>query len=88
MRSLNGEVWQALTDTNGKAFLVDWIASDDSILYGVCDSGVYQVDGQTNMWRQITSEAPYAATSLAVHGRTLYIGTEHSGVFRFQRDDR
>ena len=88
MRSLNGEVWQTLTDTNGKAFLVDWIASDGSILYGVCDSGVYQVDGQTNMWRQITSEAPYAATSLAVHGRTLYIGTEHSGVFRFQRDDR
>ena len=87
MRSLDGEVWQALTDTDGKAFLVDWIASNDSTLYGVSDSGVYQVDDHTNIWEQITSEAPYAATSLAVDGNTLYVGTEHSGVFRFQRDN-
>ena len=89
MRSLDGgEVWQALTDTDRKAFLVDWIAPNRSILYGVCDSGVYQVDDKTNIWERITSEAPYAATSLAVDGRTLYIGTKHSGVFRFQRDNR
>ena len=84
MRSREGETWHALTDTDGKAFLVDWIAPNGSTLYGVCDSGVYQVDDQTNIWRQITSESPYAATALAVDGNMLYIGTKHSGVFRFQ----
>ena len=84
MRSLDGAVWQALTDTDGNPLLMDWIATDASILYGVCDSGMYQVDDQTNIWERITSEAPYAATSLAVDGNTLYIGTKHSGVFRLQ----
>ena len=87
MRSLNGEVWHALTDTDGNTRLIDRIATDGSILYGVCDNGVYQVDDRTNTWRQIAEEAPYTATSLAVDGNTLYIGTEHSGVFRFQRDN-
>ena len=89
MRWLDGgEAWQTLTDTDGKAFLVDWIAAEDATLYGVCDSGVYRVDDQTDTWRQIASEAPYAATSLTVDGKTLYVGTKHSGVFRFQRDNR
>jgi photosystem II stability/assembly factor-like uncharacterized protein len=84
MCSLDGEVWQALTDTDGNLLLMDWITTDASTLYGVCDSGMYQVGDQTNIWERITPEAPYAATSLAVDGNTLYIGTNHSGVFRFQ----
>ena len=88
MRSLNSEVWQTLTDTDGNSILMDWIAAADATLYGVCDNGVYQVDDQTDTWRQITSEAPYAATSLAIADDTLYIGTKHSGIFRFQRDGR
>ena len=88
MRSLNSEVWQTLTDTDGNSILMDWVAAADATLYGVCDNGVYQVDDQTDTWRQITSEAPYAATSLAIADDTLYIGTKHSGIFRFQRDGR
>ena len=84
MCSLDGEVWQALTDTDGNLLLMDWITTDASTLYGVCDSGMYQVGDQTNIWERITPEAPYAATSLAVDGNTLYIGTNYSGVFRFQ----
>ena len=87
MRSLDGEVWHALTNTDGNILLVDRIAADDSPLYGVCGSGVYRVDDQTNTWKQVASEAPYAAISLAIDGNTLYIGTKHSGVFRFQRDN-
>ena len=87
MSSLNGEVWHALTNTDGNILLVDRIAADDSPLYGVCGSGVYRVDDQTNTWKQVASEAPYAAISLAIDGNTLYIGTKHSGVFRFQRDN-
>ena len=88
MSSLNGEVWHALTNTDRDTLLIDRIAADDSTLYGVCDSGVYRVDDQTNTWKQVASEVPYAAISLAIDGNMLYIGTEHSGVLRFQRDGR
>ena len=88
MRSLNSEVWQPLTDTDGNPLLMDWIAAEDTILYGVRDNGVYQVDDQTDTWRQIASEVPYAATSLAIVDEVLYIGTKHSGILRFQWDSR
>ncbi|MCY3549939.1 MAG: hypothetical protein OXH39_05710 [Candidatus Poribacteria bacterium] len=88
MRSLNSEVWQTLTDSDGDPLLMDWIAAEDAILYGVRDNGVYQVDDQMDTWRRIASEAPYAATSLAIADEVLYIGTKHSGILRFQRDSR
>ena len=87
MRSRDGENWHALTNTDGCPLLMDWIATDGSTLYGVCASGVYQVDTRTNTWQQIAPEMPYTATSLAVDSNTLYVGTEHNGIFRFQRDN-
>ena len=86
MRSHDGEDWQALTDADGRTLLMDRITADDLTLYGVCDSGVYQADDQTRTWKRIAPEPPYAATSLAVDGTMLYIGTGHSGVIRFQRN--
>ena len=88
MRSHSGETWCALTDTDGCPLLMDRIATEGSTLYGVCRSGVYQVDTPTNTWRQIAPELPYTVTSLAVDGNTtLYVGTQHNGIFRFQRDN-
>ena len=87
MRSREVENWHALTDTYGCILLMDRIATEGSTLYGVCGSGVYQVNTQTNRWRQIAPEMPYTTTSLAVDGNTLYVGTEHNGIFRFQRDN-
>ena len=87
MTSLNGEVWRALTDTDGDTLLIDRVASDDSTLYGVCDSGVYRVDDQTGTWKHIAPVAPHAATSFAVDGDMLYIGTKQNGVLRLQRAD-
>jgi RNA polymerase sigma factor (sigma-70 family) len=88
MRSHDGENWCALTDIDGYPLLMDQIATDGSALYGVCGSGVYQVDGRTNTWKQIAPEIPYTVTSLAVDGNTtLYVGTQHNGIFRFQRDN-
>ena len=87
MRSHDGEKWGALTDIDGYLLLMDQIAKDDSTLYGVCGSGVYQVDTQTDRWRQIAPEIPYTVTSLAIDSNTLYVGTEHNGIFRFQRDN-
>ena len=57
-------------------------------LYGVSDSGVYEVDNQTNTWKQIIPELPHTATAFAVDGNTFYIGTKQNGVLRFQRDSR
>ena len=87
MRSRDGKNWCALTDIDGCTLLMDQSATDGSTLYGVCASGVYQVDSRTNTWKQIAPEIPYTVTSLAVDRNTLYVGTEHRGVFRFQRDN-
>ena len=87
MGSHDGEKWCTLTDIDGYPLLMDQIVTDGSTLYGVCASGVYQVDTQTDRWRQIAPEIPYTVTSLAIDSNTLYVGTEHNGLFRFQRDN-
>ena len=83
--SRDGETWHALTDVDGNRLIMDRIAVDGTTAYGVCDSGVYQVDSQTNAWKQIIPELPHTAISFAVDGNTFYIGTEQNGVLRFQR---
>ena len=88
MHSRDGETWDALTDADGNRLIMDRITVDGTTAYGVCDSGVYQVDSQTNTLKQIVSELPHTATSFAVDGDTFYIGTKQNGVLRFQRDDR
>ena len=88
MRSNDGEAWHIVTDTDGNRLIMDRIAVDGASAYGVCDSGVYQLNNQTNTWKQITSELPHTATSFAIDGDTFYIGTKQNGVLRFQRDDQ
>ena len=86
--SRDGETWHVLTTIDGNRLIMDRIAVDGATAYGVSDSGVYQVDNQTNTWKQITPELPHTATSFAIDGDTFYIGTKQNGVLRFQRDDR
>ena len=88
MSSRDGETWHGLTDAGRNRLIVDRIAVDGVTTYGVCDSGVYQVDSQTNTWKQIAPELPHTATSLAVDDDMFYIGTKQNGVLRFQRDNR
>jgi RNA polymerase sigma factor (sigma-70 family) len=85
MNSYDDTIWYAVSDTDRHILVMNRIATDGSTLYGVCDTGVYQVNNHTNTWRQITSEVPSTTvTSLATTGGTLYIGTEDNGVFRLQ----
>ena len=88
MRSSDGETWNVLTDTDGSRLIMDQIAVDGMTTYGVCDSGIYQVDNQTNTWKQITPELPHTATALAIDNDMIYIGTKQNGVLRLQRDER
>ena len=87
MSSRDGETWHVLTDADGNRLTMDRIAVDGTTAYGVCDSGVHQVDHQTNAWEQIAPKLPHTATSFAIDGNTFYIGTKQNGVLRFQRDD-
>ena len=86
--SRDGETWHGLTDVDGNRLIMDRIAVDGITAYGVCDSGVYQVDTQTNTWKQIIPELPHTPISFAIDGDTFYIGTKQNGVLRFQRDRR
>ena len=88
MHSSDGETWHVLTDADGNRLIMDRIAVNGATAYGVADSGVYQVDTQTNAWKQITPELPHKATSFAIDGNTFYIGTKQNGVLRFQRDNQ
>ena len=87
MRSRDGEAWDVVTDLEGNRLIMDQITVDGATVYGVCDSGIYAVDPQTDAWKQITAELPHTATAFAIEGRTFYIGTKQNGVFRFQRND-
>ena len=87
MRSQDGETWEVVTDVDGNRLIMDQIAVDGKIAYGVCDGGVYALDKQTNTWKQFSAELPHPATAFAIDGRTFYIGTKQNGVFRCQRDD-
>ena len=86
MRSSNGETWHVLTDVDGNRLIMDRIAVEGITTYGASDSGVYQVDTQTNTWKQIAPELPHTATAFAIDGNTFYIGTKQNGVLRFQRE--
>ncbi len=88
MSSHDGKTWHDLTDVDGNVILIDYIAVDGETAYGVCDSGIYQADNQTNTWKQVIPEMPHMATSLAIDGNTFYIGTRQDGVYRFQRANR
>ena len=87
MRSRDGETWDVVPDADGSRLIMDRIAVDGLTAYGVCDSGVYEVDQQTNAWKQIAPELPYPATSFAVDADIFYIGTKQNGVLRCQRSD-
>ena len=88
MRSSDGETWHVLTDANRTRLVMDRMAVKGMTAYGVCDSGVYQVDTQTKTWKQVTPALPQTATAFAIEGDTFYIGTKQNGVLRFQRDRR
>ena len=86
--SSDGENWRMLTDSTSAPIPMRQLAIDDTTLYGVSRTGAYRLNKDIGIWEQIASEIPGRVTSLAVARDTLYIGTEHSGVLRFQRDGR
>ena len=85
--SSDGENWRMLTDSTSAPIPMHQLAINGTTLYGVSRTGAYRLNKDTGIWEQIASEIPGRVTSLAAARNTLYIGTEHSGVLRFQRND-
>lgn len=78
--SSDGENWHTLTDSKYTAIAMRQLAVNGTTLYGVSQTGVYQLDNSTGIWEQITSEVLGRVTSLVVVGNVLYVGTEHRGL--------
>ena len=84
--SSNGKQWRAITDAAGTSAIIERLTVDVTNVYGVSKTGVYRLENENDMWRQVASEIPDSATSLAVDGNVLYIGTQDSGMLHFNLD--
>ncbi len=81
-----GRNWEVFTNREGKNLIMEHLAVDDTKLYGVTkDTGIYRLED--GIWEQIISDTPNQATSLAVDGNTIYIGTENSGMLQYVLDE-
>ncbi len=83
--SIDGVVWNAITDKAGASVIIKSLAIAGHTVYGANDDGIYHLQKETKTWEQIVPEIPDAITSLVVDGDTFYVGTEHRGVLRFER---
>ena len=82
--SSDGKQWRAITDAAGTPPIIKRLTVDATNVYGVSKTGVYRLESGTG--EQLVSEIPDGVTSLAVDGNTLYVGTESSGMLRFNLD--
>ena len=78
--SSDGVNWHTLTDSQYTPIAMHQLTVDGTTLYGVSQTGVYQLNNTTGIWKQITSEVLGRVTSLVVARNVLYIGTEHHGI--------
>ncbi len=83
--SIDGVVWNALTDKAGESVIIKSLASTEDSVFGANDEGIYHLQEKAGTWEQIVPDIPDAITSLVVDGDTFYVGTEHRGVLRFER---
>ena len=78
--SSDSENWHTLTDSKYTPIAMHQLAVDGTTLYGVSQTGVYQLNSRTGIWKQITSEVLGSVTSIVVARNVLYIGTEQHGI--------
>ena len=82
IRTSDGKSWNTITDAAGTNLIMQHLAVDDTVLYGVTmDTGIYRMENGN--WRQVVSEIPENVTSLAVSGDTIYIGTEYNEMLHY-----
>ncbi|MDE0086244.1 MAG: hypothetical protein OXU23_11060, partial [Candidatus Poribacteria bacterium] len=96
LTSDNGRNWRVVTDAEGANLIMEELAVDGTMLYGITQkTGVYRLGRDSGTWEQIVTEIPENAkmniasngTSLAVHGNTLYLGTQVAGMLHFNFEE-
>ena len=85
--SRDGKQWRAITDATGASPIIGRLAVDGTMLYGVSKTGVYRLENENGIWKEVASEVPERVSSLAVDGNVLYVGTQGSGVLHFNLDE-
>ena len=77
----NGRNWRAVTDAEGTNLIMEHLAVDGTMLYGINNTGIYRLENDA--WEQVVSDAPDNVNSLAVDGNTLYVGTQDRSMLHF-----
>ena len=81
LTSETGAYWRVLTDTAGEYIVADRLIVDGTTVYMAGDTGIYR-SGNNGQPKQISPSVPDKVLSLAIKSNTLYIITEHSGMFQ------
>ena len=82
----DGRHWRTITDAKGTNLIMEHLAADGKTIYGVTiDTGAYRLESGT--WKQVVSEIPDHASSLAVDGNTLFVGTENNEMYYFNLEE-
>ncbi len=85
--SKNGIDWDVLRDADGIPIVADKLNVDGTRLFGLVGKKVYLIEENSRIWKQVTPEFPYQVNCLDVDGKTIYVGTQGGGVFRFTLND-
>ncbi|MXV77067.1 sigma-70 family RNA polymerase sigma factor [Candidatus Poribacteria bacterium] len=82
----DGRSWHTIMDATGANLVMEHITVDNSVLYGITQqTGIYRLENGN--WQQVVSNTPENATSLAVSGDTIYIGTEYNEMFHYMLEE-
>ena len=85
--SSDGMHWHATSYTEDIPLVIDRFAVHATSVFGATEKHVYQLEPNSNVWKQVTPEVPSLITSLAVESNVLYVGTSDSGVMRYTLDE-
>ena len=78
----DGRSWNTVTDAADTNLIMEHLATDGSVLYGVTkDTGIYRLEN--GFWQRVVSKIPENVTSLAVDGGIIYVGTRRDGVMHY-----
>ena len=78
----DGRQWNTITNVEGTNIIMAHLAIDGKVLYGITENtGAYRLEN--GIWKQVVSEIPDRASSLAVDGNTLFVGTENNKIYHF-----
>lgn len=84
--SQTGEHWSVLTDGMGTRPVIDRLVENSTGIYGASDAGLYRLDNR-GKWKQVSPSVPGKVTSLVVSNNTLYIATDHGGLFHISLEE-